>query len=274
MKSATKTVSGRFVDLGRATDLLEPPVVQHGNAIAQGQRLFLIVGNEHRRDADAAGDVAQFGLHLLAQLAVERRERLVQQQHPRIEHQRAGDRDALLLAAGQLRRQPRRRSRRDAPDRAPRRPARLRSAALTLRMRSPKPTFCATVMCGNSARLWNTMPMSRRWIGIAVTSRSPIVIVPRSIEVRPATARRIELLPQPLGPSSVRNSPEPTDRQTSSTARVAPNLLVIWSRTIAAISPTPFASPKLRSSSSARASDTTVTSDDIAATEGSALYSR
>ena len=41
-------------------------------------------------------------LHLLAQLAVERAERLVEQQQPRLEHGGAGQRDALLLAAGEL----------------------------------------------------------------------------------------------------------------------------------------------------------------------------
>ena len=35
-------------------------------------------------------------------LRVERRERLVEQQHRRLDRQRAGDRDALLLAAGEL----------------------------------------------------------------------------------------------------------------------------------------------------------------------------
>ena len=44
----------------------------------------------------------QLELHLLAQLPVERAERLVEQQHGRAVHQGAGERDALLLAAGEL----------------------------------------------------------------------------------------------------------------------------------------------------------------------------
>ena len=40
-------------------------------------------------------------LHFLAQLQVQRAQRLVQQQHLRLVHQRAGDGDALLLAAGE-----------------------------------------------------------------------------------------------------------------------------------------------------------------------------
>jgi hypothetical protein len=45
-----------------------------------------------------AQPLAQF----LAHLGVERAERLVEQQHARLDRQRAGQRDALALAAGQL----------------------------------------------------------------------------------------------------------------------------------------------------------------------------
>ena len=44
----------------------------------------------------------QLELHGLAQLGVERRQRLVQQQHPRPLDQGAGQSHALALAAGQL----------------------------------------------------------------------------------------------------------------------------------------------------------------------------
>ena len=44
----------------------------------------------------------QFLAHLQPQLGVEIRQRLVEQQHLRLDRQRAGDRDALLLAAGEL----------------------------------------------------------------------------------------------------------------------------------------------------------------------------
>ena len=48
-------------------------------------------------------DALELDLHLLAQLEVERAERLVEQQHPRAVDDRAGERDALALAAGELR---------------------------------------------------------------------------------------------------------------------------------------------------------------------------
>ena len=61
--------------------------------------------------AEALLQVADLLAHLPAQPRVEIGQRLVEQQHRGLEHQRARDRDALLLAARQLRRQPLRRSR-------------------------------------------------------------------------------------------------------------------------------------------------------------------
>ena len=51
-------------------------------------------------------DLLELDLHLLAQLQVERAERLVEQQHARPVDERPGERDALPLAAGQLGRLP------------------------------------------------------------------------------------------------------------------------------------------------------------------------
>ena len=58
--------------------------------------------DEHEGDADVALDRLELDLHLLAQLEVERAERLVEQQHLRAVDQRAGERHALALAAGEL----------------------------------------------------------------------------------------------------------------------------------------------------------------------------
>ena len=44
----------------------------------------------------------QLDLHRGAQVLVERGKGLVEQQHLAVDHQRAGQRDALLLAAGEL----------------------------------------------------------------------------------------------------------------------------------------------------------------------------
>ena len=83
-------------------DLQDLAARHDGDAVGQRQRLFLVVGHEDEGDADGALDLAQLDLHLLAQLLVERAQRLVQQQHLGLADQRAGQRDALALAAGQL----------------------------------------------------------------------------------------------------------------------------------------------------------------------------
>ena len=104
--------------------------------------------------------VAQLGPHL----GVERRQRLVEQQHVRPDRERPGQRDTLLLAAGELVRvavglrgepdevehlaAPARRSRRGLPA-------------------QPQPEL--DVLQGGQVReeeyAWKTMPMSRRFAG-------------------------------------------------------------------------------------------------------------
>ncbi len=91
-----------LVDLPRRAELVDHAGVHHGDAVGHGQRLTLVVGHVHERDADLALDALEFHLHLLAQLQVERAERLVEQQRPRPVDQGPGQRDALLLAAGHL----------------------------------------------------------------------------------------------------------------------------------------------------------------------------
>ena len=72
-----------LVDLGRRADLLDPAVVEHGQAVAHGQRLLLVVRHVDEGDADLLLDPLELDLHLLAELEVERAERLVEQQHAR-----------------------------------------------------------------------------------------------------------------------------------------------------------------------------------------------
>ena len=72
----------------------------HGDAVAHGQRFFLIVGHENERDAALALDALEFKLHLAAKLQIQRTQRFVQQQDIRLVDERAGNGDALLLSAG------------------------------------------------------------------------------------------------------------------------------------------------------------------------------
>ena len=86
----------------------------------------------------------------------------------------------------------------------------------------PKPTCLATVMCGNSAKSWNIMAMSRCQGGSRVTSLPPIRMSPSSGSSSPATQRKVVVLPQPEGPSRQTNWPFPTLSETPSTAVKSP----------------------------------------------------
>ena len=60
------------------------------------------MGDVDERDAELLLQALEEELHLLAQLQVERAEGLVEEQHLRPVHERAGERDALALAARKL----------------------------------------------------------------------------------------------------------------------------------------------------------------------------
>ncbi len=90
------------VDARRLVLLLDVPGVHHRDPVRQRERFGLVVRHVDERDADFLLQVDELDLHFLAQLRVERRERLVEQQHRRMRDERARDRDALLLPAGEL----------------------------------------------------------------------------------------------------------------------------------------------------------------------------
>jgi hypothetical protein len=94
------------IDLSRRAELLQPPRMDHRDLVGQGERLGLVVGDIDEGDAGAPLQLLQLGAHALAQLRIEVAERLVEQQDLRLDHQAARQRDPLLLAAGQLVRQP------------------------------------------------------------------------------------------------------------------------------------------------------------------------
>ena len=98
----------RTVHLGRRSRLDDAPFVHHRDAIAHAQRFGLIVRDVDHRDSEPPLQRAQLQAHLLAQTRVEVRERLVEQEQARPAHQRARERQTLLLAARELRRQARR----------------------------------------------------------------------------------------------------------------------------------------------------------------------
>ena len=99
-KVGNEGVLGLVVNIGGGADLLDAALVEHHNGVRHGEGLLLIVGDEHEGDAHPLLNGLQFPLHLLAQLQVEGRQGLVQQQHAGMVDQRAGNGHTLLLAAG------------------------------------------------------------------------------------------------------------------------------------------------------------------------------
>ena len=154
-------------------------MAHHRDPVGEPERLRLIVGHEHGGDADRALDGAQLVAHLLAELPVQRGQRLVEQQHARPVDERAGQGHALLHAAGQLGRAAGARGPRGAPGRGPRRPGarsprRRRAARAARRPRSRRPTGA-----GRARRTGTPRRGPRRCGGRPVTS-SP------SMRMRPA----------------------------------------------------------------------------------------
>ena len=90
------------VHLGGRADLLDAALVDHRYPVGDIEGLGLVVGDQHRRDMHFVVQSAQPGPQVLADLGVERAERLIEEEHLRIHRQRTGQGHALALAAGQL----------------------------------------------------------------------------------------------------------------------------------------------------------------------------
>ena len=65
----------------------------------------------------------------------------------------------------------------------------------------------ATVMFGNSAYDWKTIPTLRWFGGLSVMSLPSTVIVPAVGRSKPPIIRSVVVLPQPDGPRNETNSP-------------------------------------------------------------------
>jgi hypothetical protein len=91
-----------LVDVGRRPDLQHLALAHDGDARGHRHRLFLVVRHHDAGHAHVLDDVDELDLRLLAQLLVQRAQRLVEQQHLRPLGQAARKRNALLLPAGEL----------------------------------------------------------------------------------------------------------------------------------------------------------------------------
>src|SRR3954462_4955188 len=90
------------MDLVRCSELLKLSVVQDRDTVGQLQRLILVVSDEDRGLARALVDIAQPAAKVFSHLRIQSPERLVQEQHPRLNRQRPRERHALALAAREL----------------------------------------------------------------------------------------------------------------------------------------------------------------------------
>ena len=97
-----ESVGRPAVDLDRRAGLADLALAHDDDEVGHGHRLALVVGDDDGGDAEPLLQLAELDLHRLAQLGVERRQRLVEEEQPRRQRQRPGDRDALALAAGEL----------------------------------------------------------------------------------------------------------------------------------------------------------------------------
>ena len=93
-----------LVDLVRRADLRDAALVHDGEPAGHGHRLLLVVRHHDEGEAELLLQAHQLEARALAQLAVERGQRLVEQQELGPLDQRAGQRHALALAARELRR--------------------------------------------------------------------------------------------------------------------------------------------------------------------------
>ncbi len=91
-----------LIERFRRIDLQHPALGHDGDAVRQGERFFLVMGDEHKGDADGSLQGAQFDLHFLAQVLVEGAKRFIKQEHFRPADKGAGQRHALPLPAGKL----------------------------------------------------------------------------------------------------------------------------------------------------------------------------
>ena len=91
-----------IVKLERRAHLLDDAVMHHDDLVGHGHGLDLVVGDIDRRGLEPLMQFLDLGAHGDAQLGIEIRQRLVEQEHLRIAHDGAAHGDALALTAGQL----------------------------------------------------------------------------------------------------------------------------------------------------------------------------
>ena len=206
------------VQLVGPAHLEQAPEVHDADAVGQRERLFLVVRHEHGGDPELALHLADGAAQFLADLGVERAEGLIEQQHLGLVRERARHRDALLLAAGELRRQALVHALRAPPAAAAPCAARGASRARSCAARAARTRCCPPRSCAGTARSSGTPARRRARARRRASRRARAARCGRDRRRSgPAMARSRVLLPLPLGPSSTKNSPSPMSSETSLT---------------------------------------------------------
>ena len=165
------------------------------------------------------------GAHRHAQFGVEVRQRLVEQEDARLAHDGAADRDALALAAGELRR-PALEQRVEPQQAAPRCGPCRRSPRAACRCSRGRTPCSGTPSCAGTARTTGTPSPGPRSAADTSFTRTPSISTsPLVTFSRPQMRRSSVDLPQPDGPTKTTNSPSATARSTPWMTRVASNVL-------------------------------------------------
>ena len=90
------------IDLQRRTDLNNPALMGDRQAVGHCHRLGIVRGRVESGRSPPLLDVPQLGVHAVAQLGVQMRNRLVEEEDGRLANEGTAERYALLLAAAQL----------------------------------------------------------------------------------------------------------------------------------------------------------------------------
>ena len=147
-KAPTKDVAGPLVDLARRRQLQELARAHDGDAVGQRHRLDVVVGDVERGRAEAPDELADLEADVAAERGVEVRERLVEEEDPRLAHDGPAHRDALPLAARRALPGAGRAASRCAAGPPPRRPRVRAARAATPRIRSGNSRISRAVICG------------------------------------------------------------------------------------------------------------------------------
>ena len=100
---ATNASGGAPVDGGGGAELLDTALRHDTDAVTDGERFLLVVGDEQGGDArPRSGCGGSRRASVVRTFASSARQRLVEQQHLRLDGERPGERDTLLLAAREL----------------------------------------------------------------------------------------------------------------------------------------------------------------------------